>query len=281
MVVRDQEGERNCFLSGHRAVVGDRVHWIPAPGEGGKLVAVEERDTALVRMDHRGREQVLAANLGGLLIVVSAREPGFRAALLDRYIVAAERFGLDTALVVSKVDLGIDETTELQIARRQEACDLPVFRTAIHPEPELDGLPAFFAKVSEQRPWALVGSSGVGKTSLVQALLPGQDVGPVAAISEFWGTGRHTTTASRLFALREGGEIADSPGIRNFTPAGLTPQDIGRYFPRVRELRCQYRDCLHRPGEEGCCAEEVLSEPLLDSYRTLLSEVMGVESRRH
>lgn len=262
-------------------MVGDRVRWVEAQGEGGKIVAVEERDTALVRMDQRGREQVLAANLGGLLIVVSSREPGFRAALLDRYIVAADRFGLDAALVLTKVDLGVDDETERQIVRRTTDGDLPVLRTSTEPATGIEDVASFLAEHASERPWALVGSSGVGKTSLVQALLPKQDVGPVAAISEFWGTGRHTTTASRLFSLPGGGEIADSPGIRNFTPAGLTAADIGRHFPRVRELVCKYRDCLHRPNEEGCVAEEQLSEPLMDSYRTLLGEVLAMEDRRY
>lgn len=281
MLVRDDEGERTCFLSGHRAVIGDTVRWVTAPGEGGKIVAVDDRDTALIRMDHKGREQVLAANLGGLLIVVSAREPGFRAALLDRYLVAADRFGLEVAMVLSKVDLGVDAETDLQITRRTEHMTCPVFRTAIHPPVGLDALTAFLAEHAADRPWALVGSSGVGKTSLIQALLPDEDVGPVAAISEFWGTGRHTTTASRLFQLPGGGEIVDSPGIRNFTPAGLTAQDIGRHFPHVRDLVCRYRDCLHRPGEDGCVAEDELSDALLDSYRTLLSQVTDVHDRRY
>ncbi|TNE91423.1 MAG: ribosome small subunit-dependent GTPase A [Deltaproteobacteria bacterium] len=280
VLVRDDEGERTCFLAGHRVVIGDRVRWIEARGEGGKIVAVDERDTALVRMDHKGREQVLAANLGGLLIVVSAKEPGFRAALLDRYLVAADVFGLEAALVVTKVDLGVDDETEAQIARRA-ADGLQVLRTAIDPPAGIDEVAAFLAEHADEHPWALVGSSGVGKTSLVQALLPQQDVGPVGEISEFWGTGRHTTTASRLFALPGGGEIADSPGIRNFTPAGLSAQDIGLHFPRVRELVCKYRDCLHRPGEDGCVAEQELSEPLLDSYRTLLGEVLDLEERRY
>ena len=71
------------------------------------------------------------------------------------------------------------------------------------------------------------------------------------------------------------------PGIRNFTPAGLTAQEIGRHFPRVRDLVCRYRDCLHRPNEDGCVAEEQLSEPLLDSYRTLLGQVTEVQDRRY
>lgn len=280
VLVRDAEGERTCFLAGHRVVIGDEVQWEEARGEGGKILAVDERENALVRMDHKGREQVLAANLGGLLIVVSAKEPGFRAALLDRYLVAADVFGLDAALLVSKVDLGVDDETEAKIARRA-ADGLHVLRTSVESGDGVAAVASFLADVSSERPWALVGSSGVGKTSLVQALLPGQDVGPVGDISEFWGTGRHTTTTSRLFTLPGGGELADSPGIRNFTPAGLTAADIGRHFPRVRDLVCKYRDCLHRPDEEGCVAEVELSAALLDSYRTLLGEVQGVEERRY
>ena len=93
VLVRDDEGERVCFLAGQRAVVGDEVRWVPARGEGGKLVEVLPRRTALRRVDAIGREQVLAANLGGLLVVAAAQHPPFRAGLVDRYVVAARSAG--------------------------------------------------------------------------------------------------------------------------------------------------------------------------------------------
>jgi ribosome biogenesis GTPase len=273
--VRDAEGERVCFLSGQRAVLGDRVRWVPARGEGGKLIEVLPRDNELARMDPRGRSQLLAANLGGLLVAVSAREPGFRRALVDRYLVAAWTANLDAAVVLTKVDLGVPDEVEAQLPEL-DALGVAILRVSASTGEGVAEVAAFLAARAEGGPWACVGGSGVGKTSLVAALLPGQDVGPIGEISEFWGTGRHTTTHSRLFGLPGGGEIADSPGIRNLTPYVDDPRAVRDHFPGVAGLACRYRDCLHREGEEGCVAEAEVPERVLASYRHLLNEVTGV-----
>lgn len=275
VLVRDEHGERTCFLAGNRAVIGDAVRWVEARGEGGKLVSVEPRQTALVRMDMRGKHQVLAANLGGLLICVSVRAPDFRRALLDRYLVTASVQGLRATLVLTKTDLGIpDEVT----AQFDEITDVGVDILTVS---NTDGtgvkaVAEYLAEVATTRPWALVGGSGVGKTSLVAQLLPQQEVGPVGEISAFWGTGRHTTTHSRLFDLPSGGVIADSPGIRNLTPAIDDVGMVRDHFPMVSRIRCKYRDCLHRDGEDGCNAPDEIPDTLLKSYRHLLNEVSDV-----
>lgn len=270
MLVRDDHGERVCSLAGRRAVLGDRVLWRKARGHGGVLAEVEERATVLRRMDMRGREQVLAANLEGVLIVVTPDQPPLMPHLVDRYVVAASADGLDAVLVLNKTDLGTTDEVEAELAART-AHGLELVRTSAHTGEGLDTLREVLA--GARGPWALVGLSGVGKTSLIRSLLPEQDVGPVGDISEYWGTGRHTTTHSRLFALPGGGEIADSPGIRGFVPALTGEEAVRLHFPGARSLRCQFRDCLHRPGEEGCVAEAELSPRLLSSYRRLLKDV--------
>lgn len=277
VVVRDDEGERTCFLSGQRAVVGDRVRWVVASGEGGKLVSVDERDNVLVRADPRGREQVLAANLAGIVIVTAPVEPPFRAGLLDRYLVAAGAGGLDAIVVLNKVDQGVPAEVQAELDLRA-AAGVPVLRACAHTG---EGVAALAERVAaSDGPWALVGHSGVGKTSLVAALLPGEDVGEIGALSEYWGTGQHTTTSSRIFALREGGELVDSPGIRTFAPGALGAEEVRRHFPGFDEVRCKYRDCLHREGEEGCAAEAEVDPALLSSYRRLLAEIEGMDEAR-
>ncbi|MBW1877422.1 MAG: ribosome small subunit-dependent GTPase A [Deltaproteobacteria bacterium] len=273
--MRDDQGERDCFLAGQRAVVGDRVCWVVARGSGGKLVSTEPRTTVLRRMDSRGREQLLAANLRGLLVTMSAREPGFRVSLLHRYIVVAHQDGLDLVLILNKTDLGVPEEVEAHLALL-EPTGLRVLRTSAKTGEGIEGLRRFLAAEAEGGPWALVGSSGVGKTSLIVALLPDAEVGAIAEISSYWGTGRHATTHSRLFTLPDGGEIADSPGIRNLTPVIRDPVDLRLYFPRVGSVSCKFRDCQHRPEEEGCTAEAEVPAPLLASYRFLLEELTEV-----
>lgn len=277
-VVAPDGEEIICRLKGMRAVVGDEVTWEAIRGSGGRLVDVLPRRTALARMDFQGREQVVAANLAGLLVVQSAQHPGFRPALLDRYRVVASHAGIGAVAVINKMDLGFPDEDAAALHLRV-GTGLDVIQVSAHEGSGLDGLRAFVAENADAGPWALVGGSGVGKTSIIAALLPDQDVGAVAEVSEYWDTGRHTTTTSRIFALPDGGEIVDSPGIRNFTPGGLEPETLRGHFPGMRALGCRYRDCLHREGEDGCVAEEAVAEAILDSYRTLLNEVVEIDER--
>lgn len=274
--VSNPDGTRVCFLGGHRAVVGDRVRWVQAQGSGGKLTAVEPRDTVLARVDPRGREQVLAANLAGILVVVAGREPPFRAGLVDRYMVAAACSGLDVAVCINKCDQGVPAEVEAEVKLR-EGLGLRFLRASALLRHGLDELAEFLA--AQDGPWAFVGHSGVGKTSLIAALIPDVDAGAVGELSEYWGTGQHTTTSSRLFTLPGGGEIADSPGIRTFTPGGLTVDNVRRYFPGMEGLQCRYRDCQHREEEDGCGAIDAVEPGLLKSYRRLLEDVRGVSER--
>jgi ribosome biogenesis GTPase len=263
-----------CFLSGQRAVIGDRVSFEEAQGSGGKLIDVLQRRNALARSDPNGREQVLAANIGGLLVVTSVAEPPFRAGLVDRYLVAAGAAGLPIAVVLNKTDLGVPADVEAELALR-EAQGVVAIRTGRGVG--IGALQAFLAE--HEGAWALVGHSAVGKTSLVAALCPELDVGPVAAVSDYWGTGRHTTTASRIFAVAGGGEVVDSPGIRSFAPAGLAPDDVRQFFPGMFALGCHYRDCRHREDEEGCVAAAQVPEALVASYRRLLTEIEEIDRR--
>lgn len=278
VLVRGDDGdERVCFLSGRRAVVGDRVQFVSARGEGGKLTSVLKRRTALLRIGHNRREQVLAANLEGLLVVVAPQEPPFRAGLVDRYAVAAAAQGLRICLVLNKCDQGVPDDVQAALDLRK-AHGLDVIRTSALLRFGLDEVREHVRHHSDG-PWALVGHSGVGKTSLIGALLPGVDVGAIGELSEYWGTGQHTTTGSRLFPLPGGGELLDSPGIRTFTPGGLTVDTVRTWFPGLPHGVCRYRDCQHREGEDGCGVVGAIPEELLQSYRRLLEDVRGIEAR--
>ena len=273
--VRHADEEIVCFLSGQRAVIGDEVRFVRARGEGGKLTEVLPRKTRLARVDHRGREQVLAANLRGVVIVETANEPPLAPVILDRYLVAAWRGGLRAMIALNKVDQPTPPEAQEQIALRA-ACGVPTLEVSAH---QGQGLEALREAVREAGgAWALVGRSGVGKTSLVHALLPHADAGPVGELSAYWGLGKHTTTSSTRFELGQGAALIDSPGIRSFTPAGLQVADLRTYFPGMSELRCAFRDCLHREGEQGCTLEGAVHPELVRSYRTLLTELLEIEA---
>jgi ribosome biogenesis GTPase len=276
VLVAAPDGERAvCFLAGHRAVVGDEVRWVAARGEGGKLVGVEPRRSALRRIGPHERTQVLAANLAGLLVVVTPRDPPFYAGLIDRYAVSASLEGLDVAVVVNKADLGIPPEIEASLALR-EAVGVAVVRVSAA-SGDVEPLRALLAGTIG--PWALVGASGVGKTSLVRALLPDTDVGPIGEVQDGTGLGRHTTTRSRIFELPGGGEIADSPGIRTYRPALSDPTVVRDHFPGVGRLSCRYRSCMHRAGEDGCVLDAEVPGELCASYRKLLVEVIERDER--
>lgn len=276
VVVRDDEGERVCFLAGRRAVVGDEVHWVEAQGEGGKLVSVGARRTMLVRTDLRGKEQVLAANLHGIVVVTAPQEPPFRAGLLDRYLVASGVGGLAVVVVLNKIDQAVPPEVDAALAVR-EAAGVEIHRVSAH---DGTGVGALAERLADAGPWALVGHSGVGKTSLAAALVPGQEVGAIGALSDHWGTGQHTTTGSRVFEMPGGGELVDSPGIRTFAPGRLEPEAVRQWFVAVRDVRCKYRDCRHREDEEGCAVEAEVAPDLVASYRRLLAEIEGIDARR-
>ena len=271
VLVRDTEGERVCYLSGQRAVIGDRVRWEEAPGTGGKLVGVEERDTVLRRRDLQGKDRILAANLKGIVVVATPSRPDFDSMLIDRYLVAANAIGLDAHICVNKIDLGETEGVTAYLQER-EALGYKTFRVSAKEGEGLGEFEVFLQTNSGngEGPLALVGLSGVGKTSLLAALLPEQDVGPIGELSEYWDQGQHTTTGSRLFDLAGGGELVDSPGIRTFSPAGLKAEEVRDYFPGFSELHCQFRDCLHQAGQKGCVVEDELSEHTLKGYRRLM-----------
>lgn len=276
VVVTDEAGERVCFLAGRRAVIGDRVEWVDAQGEGGKVAQVLPRRTALVRTDLRAREQVVAANLEGIAVVAAPREPPFRPGLVDRYLVAAASSKLAAFVVLNKSDRGVPADVQRALAAWRDV-DVEVFEVSAYDGTGLDGLAARVAAGSG--PWALVGHSGVGKTSLVAALVPDEDAGRIGPLSEHWGTGQHTTTGSKLFALPAGGELVDSPGIRTFAPGRITAVELCRYFAGM-QVTCRYRDCLHRVDEDGCVADAQVPAERLASYRRLLADLLQLDARR-
>jgi ribosome biogenesis GTPase / thiamine phosphate phosphatase len=270
--VVDEAGERVCYLAGKRAVVGDRVMWEEAPGTGGKLVTVLERDSELRRRDNQGKDRVLAANLQGVVVVMSPSRPAFNANLMDRYLVAIAAAGLKGAICLNKIDLETSEEVEADLSLR-ESLGYPILRTCSKDGRGLSEVVELIGERSDAGSWAFMGLSGVGKTSLVAALLPEQDVGAIGEVSEHWEQGQHTTTYSKIFSLPQGGEVCDSPGIRTFSPAGLTREQVRDFYPGMGDLRCQFRDCEHREGQKGCEAPEALNDSMLKAYRRLLEWV--------
>ena len=209
-----------------------------------KVAAIAPRRTTLSRTDpvNPRRERIIAANIDTLVIVAATADPPFRPGLVDRYLVAATRGGIQPILCVTKIDLDPDT----RAAETYREAGVPVIRcstatnTGIY---ELRDLLAGNLAV-------LAGHSGVGKSSLLNALTR-EATARTGSVSAETGKGTHTTTSSRLYELKNGARIIDTPGIRMFEPGVVTYEQLFAAFPEFAEFPCRFRDCHHR-NEPGC-----------------------------
>lgn len=267
-----------------RPTVGDWVA-IARPSSSDGLAVIHEvlpRRTALVRRaaGRRDDEQVIAANVDTFLVVTSANRDA-NPRRIERYVTAVWDSGAVPVIVVNKADLCAPEALSAQLAAL--AVVAPGVRLAAVSARSGAGLDALADYLRPGHTIALIGSSGVGKSSLVNALLghEHQAVLPIDAEDR----GRHTTTRRELFALPSGGLVIDTPGMREL---GLIDGGDGldEAFAEITELaaHCRFRDCKHR-GEPGCAIEEAIAEGRLDPDRRagldkLARELAAIERRR-
>ncbi|XKH61182.1 small ribosomal subunit biogenesis GTPase RsgA [Halomonas sediminis] len=259
-------------------VTGDRVIWRAANDGSGVVVAQLPRDTALKRPDARGQLKPVAANVDQLLIVFAV-EPAPHANLIDRYLVAAEATGIPPVLVLNKTDLLPEDGGELgRLLERYREIGYPVVRTTTATENGLDELRQLLAG----RTSVFVGQSGVGKSSLIDLLLPDEQL-RIGALSEDSRKGTHTTTTARLYPLTGGGveegDLIDSPGIREFGLIHLDEQAVTEGFIEFHPFLgyCRFRDCRHR-HEPGCALLEAVEAGKIHperfaSYRRILDSL--------
>lgn len=282
LLVRDASGEvREARPFGRRLglVCGDRVV-CEHDARHGELHAVERlpRRTSLQRATLRGDSETVVANLSLLLVVLAPRpEPDLF--MVDRYVSAAASSGIAVTLVLNKVDLGVDEALRRALA----AYDAAGCRRVECSTRDDIGLDALRAACSGETA-ALVGQSGVGKSSIVRRLVPDAEAETGELVRGL--DGRHTTTASRLYDLAGGGRLIDSPGVRDFAPAlgSIEPTSLG--FVEIAQLapRCRFVDCRHL-REPGCAVRDAAERSGLDprryeSYRRLRRLCEELEAAR-
>lgn len=256
-------------------VTGDRVVWRPGNQQNGVIVALLPRHSELCRPDMRGQLKPVAANIDQIVIVF-APLPHPHANLINRYLIAAEHAGIRPLLLLNKADL-LDEHNSAHIDRllaTYRQLDYPLLEVSAQDGAGMDEL----RQRLDDRVSVFVGQSGVGKSSLVNSLLPGIDT-RVGALSEQTGKGTHTTTTARLFHFPNGGELVDSPGIREFGLGHVSRQTIEEGFIEFRPLlgHCRFRDCKH-DREPGCAllaalADGRIQEQRMHSYRHIIASL--------
>ena len=253
---------------GKGAVVGDRV-WFSLDADtdmaDGVVRAVAPRDTELIRSDAMGRRaQVLAANVDRVFVVVSV-EPPLREGLIDRYLASAHQAGIDARVLFNKIDLLDDEglIDVLERLRVYPEIGYPLHLTSAASGQGVDAL----REALVDRCSIFVGHSGVGKTSLLNALDPGLGE-RVQTLSGSSGRGQHTTSTSALYTLPGGGDVIVGVGVRAFGLWGIDPEDVKDCFVEFagRAPDCRFGDCQH-VAEPGCAVKAGLEAGELSAAR--------------
>ncbi|MEM7283992.1 MAG: ribosome small subunit-dependent GTPase A [Pseudomonadota bacterium] len=285
VLIQDTAGNRHlCIPKGRKLgiVCGDQALWRPAQ-QSEDLGVVEQvlpRSTTLERPNTRGRVEVLAANITQLLIVI-CHKPPLDPYLVDRYIVAAELMGIKSRILWNKVDL-LDHDTKSVFGNTLEefqAIGYDILEISAKQKVGLKRL----AEVLRNETSILVGQSGVGKSSLLNALIPNIDVA-TKEISEANKEGKHTTTTAVWYDLAISGSIIDSPGIRDYTPAPVEQSKIAIGFREFDSAPpCRFNNCSHL-REPGCGVQEwvekgLISERRFESYRRLCNIMNKLQSR--
>ncbi len=291
-----------CYLRGRlfekpgvQFAVGDRVEFDPveefhhagSSGDKNRLTGVIHeilpRRSALTRPAKRKEQkpQLIAANVDQLIIVSSLKKPQYKTGLIDRYLIVAHRAEIETTLCLNKIDLGQPKELEKARTELQPYKDLgfPVVWSSAKTGEGCDDLRALL----KDKRSVLVGHSGVGKSKLAGRIQPGVTLASSAVRRS--GKGRHTTSVSTLIPLEFGGELVDTPGVRELGVVDMSREELARYFIEFEPFlgSCKFKSCSHIP-EPGCAIKEAVESGEIhrvrhESYENLYRELSSVGRR--
>ena len=283
-VVETEDGTRlTCLTAGRtvQPICGDRVQ--VATDAEPHILKVLPRRSLFSKADGRGRAVPAVANLDRVIMVL-APIPSPELFLMDKYLAAIEGMGIEAGIVLNKMDL-VDEDDDGGLGRRLGylgTLDYPVYKVSTR---DGSGLEAIAAALRGHDS-LLVGQSGVGKSSLLNMLVPeaGHRIDELSAATD---EGRHTTTATTLHPLAGGGALVDSPGVRDLELSVRDPGDIGPLFRDIRSIAkdCRFANCLHLQ-EPGCAVKEAVEEEKLPrsrytSYKWLMTTMQQAKDRKY
>lgn len=258
--------------------VGDRVTVTPTSGEVSYITEIEPRTNYIIRRaSNLSKEShILGANIDRALLVITLKEPETPIVFVDRFLATCEAYNIPASLIINKTDLFDEDCRELAEGMKilYESLGYGVLFTSAATGEGIDQL----KDITRDRISLMAGNSGVGKTSLINCLVPGANL-RTGRISDIHKTGMHTTTFSEMITLPYGGELIDIPGVKGFGMIDFTKDEVSHYFPEIfkASANCKYGNCRH-VGEPGCAVADMvensyISQSRYNSYLNILEEI--------
>ena len=248
--------------------VGDRVEFEIEQGQQSAVITkLEPRKNYIIRrsVNLSKQTQIIGANLDLALLVVTLASPPTSTGFIDRFLVTAEAYGIPAALVFNKLDLFSEEGLEIlaEYIAIYENLGYPCFTVSALEKENIETL----NEVLKDKITLISGHSGVGKSTLINAIIPGSDL-KTGNISDWSDKGKHTTTFAEMIDLPFGGKLIDTPGIRELGIVDIEPQELSHYFPEMRNLlnQCKFHNCRHI-NEPGCAVLDALENGGIEPSR--------------
>jgi ribosome biogenesis GTPase len=268
----------NDLDTSNPVAVGDRVVMEADPNyaDTASISAVEPRNNYLIRRSNKlsSRRQILATNLDGAALIASLFSPRTSLGFIDRFILTCEAYHVPAVVFFNKMDLLGDNAAEFlsDIQHIYRNANVTVLMGSAKEHKTLEPMAALL----KGKRWLLAGHSGVGKSTLLNAIFPEANA-RVGSISDHHEKGKHTTTFAEMFTLADGTQIIDTPGIRDFGVVDFEPQEISQYFPEMRPYlnHCKFNDCQHTHEPECAVLAAVkngeIAEERYHSYLGILN----------